>query len=79
VYDATAPFVWNSHAAAFIFGSQQSARTVAGVHELFLVALMKDYSQRDNKSESPYSPLIRILLLLIVGAEIQIKAHGIWF
>jgi hypothetical protein len=37
---------------------------------------MKDRSQEDNGD--PYSPLMCILLLLIVGAAVQIKFVSLW-
>ena len=70
LYDAGAPFVWNSYAALFI-SSTGSGSQLAGAHKILLNgAVMKDHSQKDNGN--PYSPLMSILLLLMVGAATQL-------
>jgi hypothetical protein len=69
LYDAGAPFVWNSYAAPFIL--QEAARNSRAHTKSFSFgAVMKDHSQKDNGN--PYSPLMSILLLLMVGAATQL-------
>jgi hypothetical protein len=71
LYDASVPFVWNSYAALFI--SQEAARNSRAPSKSFSFgAVMEDHSQRDNGN--PYSPLMCILLLLVVGIVVKIGA-----
>ena len=76
LYDAPAPPVWNSYAAAFIFAAAIGP-PLAGGNSTHFEAVMKDHSQGDNAD--PYSPLMCILLLLMVVAATQFKLLAVWF
>jgi hypothetical protein len=57
---------------------QQTGPQLAGVQEFpSFGAVMNDHSQGD--SANPYSPLMCILLLLLVGAATQLNLQAIWF
>jgi hypothetical protein len=77
-YDGGAALVWNSYAALFIFVGRIRPQH-AGAYEIpcHFGAVMKDHSQKDVGN--PYSPLMCLLLLLIVGAATQIKIPAILF
>jgi uncharacterized membrane protein (DUF4010 family) len=77
LYDAPAPPVWNSYAAAFIFVAAIGSPFAGGAgNSTYFEAVMKDHSQEDA---DPYSPLMCILLLLMVVAAAQLKLHAVWF
>jgi hypothetical protein len=78
LYDASPPSTSNSYAAPFIFGATIGPQR-AGASEIpcHFGAIMKDHSQ--SKNADPYSPLMCIVLLLMVGAAAQLKVHAIWF
>jgi hypothetical protein len=55
----------------FSYLAQEAARNSRAHTKSFSFgAVMKDHSQKDNGN--PYSPLMSILLLLMVGAAIQL-------
>jgi hypothetical protein len=76
-YDASASFVWNSYAALLIFAGRIRPQLAGAQNSCHLGAVMKDHSQQDDGN--PYSPLMCILLLLMVGAATQLKVAAMLF